>query len=186
MGNGFLVQIEDREVEVRFDTASRRVALDAMAKQYWLMKSEADCFSIDDLLAAKNQTTYWDGVRNYEARNMMRDKMKVGDLVLYYHSGANPPGVAGIGEIAREGYPDHTAFDKSDKHYDPKSNPDAPTWYMVDVKAVEKFPHYVSLPEIRALPELAEMALFKRNRLSVTPLQRMEFDVIRKMGRKKS
>lgn len=156
-----------------------------MAKQYWLMKSEADCFSIDDLFAAKNQTTHWDGIRNYEARNMMRDKIKVGDLVLYYHSNATPPGVAGIAEVTRAGYPDHSAFDKADDHFDPKSKPDNPTWYMVDVKAVEKFSHFVSLPEIRALPELSEMALFKRNRLSVTAVERMEFDVIRKLGRKK-
>ena len=154
-----------------------------MPKQYWLMKSEADCFSIDDLLAAKDQTTFWDGIRNYEARNMMRDKIKVGDLVLYYHSNAQPPGVAGIAEVVREGYPDHTAFDKNDDHFDPKSNPDKPTWYMVDLKAVEKFEHFVPLGKLRELPELAEMWLFKRNRLSVTPVTRMEFDVIRKLGK---
>ncbi len=156
-----------------------------MAKQYWLMKSEADCFSIDDLLSAKDQTTCWDGIRNYEARNMLRDKISVGDLVLYYHSNAKPAGVAGIAEVTRKGYPDHSAFDENDDHFDPKSKPENPTWYMVDVKAVEKFTHFVSLPELRALPELAEMSLFKRNRLSVTPVQRMEFDVIRKLGRRK-
>ena len=156
-----------------------------MAKQYWLMKSEADCFSIDDLFAAKDQTTYWDGIRNYEVRNMLRDLVKVGDLVLYYHSNATPSGVAGIAEVVKPGYPDHTAFEKGHEHFDPKSKPDTPTWYMVDLKAVEKFPHFVGLPELRALPELAEMGLFKRNRLSVTPVTRMEFDVIKKLGRGK-
>ena len=150
------------------------------------MKSEADCFSIDDLMAAKNQTTFWDGIRNYEARNMMRDQVKVGDLVLYYHSNADPSGVAGIAEVVKAGYPDHTAFDKDNDHFDPKSNPDKPTWYMIDLKFVEKFTHFVGLSELRALPELAEMWLFKRNRLSVTPVTRMEFDVIKKLGKKKS
>lgn len=156
-----------------------------MARQYWLMKTEADCFSIDDLLAAKNQATFWDGIRNYEVRNMLRDQVKVGDLVLFYHSNAKPPGVAGIAEVVKAGYPDHTAFEKGHEHYDPKSKPDDPTWYMVDLKAVEKFPHFVGLPELRELPELAEMGLFRRNRLSVTPVTRMEFDVIKKLGKQK-
>lgn len=152
-------------------------------KQYWLMKSEADCFSIDDLIAREDKGTCWDGIRNYEARNLMRDKVRVGDLILFYHSNANPPGVAGIAEVVREGYPDHTAFDKNDPHFDPKSKPEAPTWYMVDLKAVEKFKSFVSITQMRALPELAEMTMFKRNRLSVTPVERMHFDVIRKLGR---
>lgn len=156
-----------------------------MTKRYWLMKSEADCFSIDDLFAAPNQTTHWDGIRNYEARNMLRDDVKVGDLVLYYHSNAKPPGVAGIAEVVRAGYPDFTAFDKTNDHYDPKSKEDNPTWYMVDLKAVEKFTHYVGLPELRERPELTEMALFKRNRLSVTSVDKIEFDTIRKLGRSK-
>lgn len=156
-----------------------------MGKRYWLMKSEADCFSIDDLFAAEDQTTFWDGIRNYEARNMLRDQVKKGDLVLYYHSNAKPPGVAGIAEVVREGYPDFTAFDPDHDHYDPKSKEDNPTWYMVDLKAVEKFPHFVGLPELREKPELGEMVLFKRNRLSVTPVEKMEFEVIKKMGRKK-
>lgn len=156
-----------------------------MAKQYWLMKSEADCFSIDDLLAAENQTTFWDGIRNFEARNMLRDRVKVGDLVLYYHSNAKPPGVAGVAEVVRAGYPDFTAFDPDHDHYDPKSDPEKPTWYMVDLKAVEKFPTFVGLPELRERLELSEMVMFKRNRLSVTPVDKVEFDTIRKMGHKK-
>lgn len=154
-------------------------------KQYWLMKSEADCFSIDDLFAAENQTTFWDGIRNYEARNMLRDQVKVGDLVLYYHSNAKPPGVAGVAEVVRAGYPDFTALDPDHDHFDPKSNPDNPTWYMVDLKAVEKFPTFVGLPELRERLELSEMVMFKRNRLSVTPVDKVEFETIRKMGRKK-
>ncbi len=154
-----------------------------MAKQYWLMKSEADCFSIEDLFAAKDQTTYWDGIRNFEVRNMLRDLVKVGDLVLFYHSNGKPPGVAGVAEVVKAGYPDHTAFEKGHEHFDPKSKPEEPTWYMVDLKAVEKFPHFVGLPELKALPELKGMDLFRRNRLSVTPVKRMEFDVIRKLGR---
>lgn len=156
-----------------------------MAKQYWLMKSEADCFSIDDLLEAENQTTFWDGIRNFEARNMLRDRVKVGDLVLYYHSNAKPPGVAGVAEVVRAGYPDFTAFDPDHDHYDPKSDPEKPTWYMVDLKAVEKFPTFVGLPELRERLELSEMVMFKRNRLSVTPVDKVEFDTIRKMGHKK-
>jgi predicted RNA-binding protein with PUA-like domain len=156
-----------------------------MSKQYWLMKSEADCFSYDDLMAAENQTTHWDGIRNYEVRNMLRDDVRVGDLVLFYHSNGKPPGVAGIAEVVRPGYPDFTAFDKKHDHFDPKSKPDSPTWYMVDLKAVEKFSHFVGLPELREKPELAEMALFRRNRLSVTPVDNVEFAIIRKMGRRK-
>jgi predicted RNA-binding protein with PUA-like domain len=154
-----------------------------MAKQYWLMKSEAECFSIDDLFAAKNQTTHWDGIRNYEVRNMLRDQVKVGDLVLFYHSNGKPPGVAGIAEVMRAGYPDFTAFEKGHEHFDPKSKADNPTWYMVDLKAVEKFKHYVGLPELREISELSEMGLFRKNRLSVTPVTRMEFDVIKKLGK---
>lgn len=157
-----------------------------MEKNYWLMKSEANCFSFDDLLNAENQVTYWDGIRNYEARNFMRDKVKVGDLVLYYHSNATPSGVAGIAEVVKEGYPDHTAFDKNHEHYDAKSKESNPTWYMVDLKAVEKFKTFVGLPTLREIPELENMALFKRNRLSVTPVTPIEFKLIKKLGEAKS
>ena len=151
-------------------------------RRYWLMKSEADCFSFDDLLAAPDQTTCWDGVRNFEARNMLRDQVQVGDLVLYYHSNAFPSGVAGIAEVVRAGYPDHTAFEVGHQHYDPKSDPARPTWYMVDLKAVRRFPHFVSLNELRANPALSEMVLFKRNRLSVTPVTEAEFNEVVRMG----
>ncbi len=147
-----------------------------MARQYWLMKSEPYVYSIDDL--QRDGTTYWDGVRNYAARNIMRDRMRIGDRVLYYHSNAKPPGVAGIAEVCRESYPDHTQFDPSSKYHDPKATDENPRWFMVDVRFVEKFEREVSLPEIRATPELAEMVLVNRSRLSVQPVTQAEYDRI--------
>ena len=154
-----------------------------MAKQYWLVKSEPYVYSIDDL--ERDGTTYWDGVRNYSARNLMRDKMRVGDLVLYYHSNAAPPGVAGVAEVVRESYPDHTQFDPTSKYHDPKATEEVPRWFMVDVKFVEKFPDLVTLPEIKAEEKLSEMVLVRRARLSVQPVTREEFQLIRKWGRSK-
>ncbi len=156
-----------------------------MAKKYWLMKSEPSTFSIDDLAKSKNQTTYWDGVRNYQARNFMRDEMKKGDLVLFYHSNAKPTAVVGVCEVVKEGYPDFTAFDPEEKYYDPKSNKDRPTWYMVDIKLKEKFKKPVTLEEIKANPKLKDMKLVQRgNRLSVMPVTKKEFDEIVKMSKK--
>lgn len=153
-------------------------------KRYWLVKSEPDVFSIQDLAAAPDQSTHWDGVRNYQARNTMRDDMKKGDLVLFYHSNAKPPGVAGIAQIARESYPDHTAFDQSDAHYDPKSRPDSPTWFMVDIQFAEAFQEILSLPELKQIPELADMVLLQKgSRLSVQPVTAAQFTLIRKLGR---
>lgn len=138
---------------------------------YWLMKSEPEAFGIDDLAAAPDRTTHWDGVRNYQARNMLRDQMQVGDQVLFYHSNSDPPGVVGIAEVVRGGYPDHTAFDPDDPHYDPKSDPDDPRWYMVDVRLVRKLTRTITLTELKQRPELAELALVRRgNRLSVMPV----------------
>ena len=154
-----------------------------MAKRYWLMKSEEDVYSIRDL--EEEGTTCWEGVRNYEARNIMRDQMKVGDGVLFYHSNTNPPGVAGLARVVKTGYPDHFAFDKKNPYYDPKSDPDNPRWYMVDVEFVEAFPEVVSLEEVKNTPELSEMTLVKRARLSVPPVEKEEFALIRKMGRRK-
>lgn len=154
-----------------------------MAKRYWLMKSEEEVYSIGDL--EEEGTTCWEGVRNYEARNIMRDQMKVGDGILFYHSNANPPGVAGLAEVAKAAYPDHFAFEKKSRYYDPKSDPGNPRWFMVDVAFVERFQEVVSLNEIRAVPELGEMALVKRARLSVQPVRKEEFQLLRKMGRKK-
>ncbi|MGK9369246.1 EVE domain-containing protein [Melioribacter sp. Ez-97] len=151
--------------------------------KYWLVKSEPDVFSIDDLAKSKNQTTYWDGVRNYQARNYMRDEMKKGDKVIFYHSNTKPPAAVGVCEVVKEGYPDFTAFDPDDKHYDPKSKKENPAWYMVDIKLVKKFPKAVTLDEIKQNPKLKNMKLVQRgNRLSVMPVTKEEFDVIVRMG----
>jgi len=154
-----------------------------MAKQYWLMKSEEDVYSIRDM--ERDGTTCWEGVRNYEARNLMRDKMKVGDEVLFYHSNAKPPGVAGIVQVSKPAYPDHFAFDRKNPYFDPKSDPENPRWFMVDVDFVEAFQEVVSLNDIKAHPDLGEMTLVKRARLSVQPVTKKEFGVIRKMGRRR-
>lgn len=146
---------------------------------YWLVKSEPEVFSIDDLAACEHQTTHWDGVRNYQARNFMRDDMKIGDLVLFYHSNSKPPAVAGIARIVCEGYVDHTAFDKNDDHYDPKSKPEAPAWIMVDIQLVKKFLRPITLPELRTMKPLAKMTLLQRgSRLSVQPVSAIEFKTI--------
>ncbi len=138
---------------------------------YWLMKSEPNEFSIDDLKASPRRTAGWDGVRNYQARNMMRDQMKKGDQVFFYHSNCEVPGIVGIAEVVREGYPDMTAFDPDDKHYDPKSDPDAPRWFQVDVRFVRKTRRVIPLAELRADPALEGLALVRRgNRLSVMPV----------------
>ncbi|ANE55585.1 EVE domain-containing protein [Methylomonas sp. DH-1] len=139
--------------------------------RYWLMKSEPETFGIDDLCARPQQTEHWDGVRNYQARNMMRDEMKIGDQIFFYHSNCDEPGIVGIAEVARESYPDFTAFDPDDKHFDPKSNPDKPTWFMVDVKFVRKLSRTISLRELKTKSELGELALLRRgNRLSIMPV----------------
>lgn len=138
---------------------------------YWLFKSEPDEFSIDDLAQRPNQTEPWDGVRNYQARNMMRDQMRCGDQGFFYHSNAKPPGIVGIVEIVKEAYPDHTAFDQHNKHYDPKSDPEQPRWFMVEVKLVRQLTRLISLNELREQTALAEFPLVRRgNRLSVMPV----------------
>ncbi|WED43610.1 EVE domain-containing protein [Legionella cardiaca] len=148
--------------------------------RYWLMKSEPDCFSIDDLRNASNQTTHWDGVRNYQARNFMRNDMAVGDQVFFYHSNCNPPGIIGIAEVTSKAYPDHTAFDPESEHPDPKSTPSNPRWYMVDIRFKEKFKKLISLDMLRQYPQLENMVLLRRgNRLSVLPVAKEEWDFIR-------
>jgi predicted RNA-binding protein with PUA-like domain len=147
-------------------------------KQYWLMKSEPDAFSIDDLRNAPRQTTCWDGVRNYQARNYMR-AMKVGDQVLFYHSNADPPAIVGIAEVVRTAYPDPTQFDKKDKHYDPASDPAHPRWDMVDIRFVRKFSTPLPLDLLRKQPELKGMELLRKgSRLSVQPVRPSEWAVI--------
>ena len=151
-------------------------------RRYWLIKSEPSVFSFDDLLAAPRRTTSWDGVRNYAARNFMRDGMKKGDRCFFYHSNAEPPCIAGVCEVVKEGYPDKTAFDPSDSHYDPRSKVDSPTWYMVDVKAVKPLRNPVSLAVIKADSRLAEMALLCTSRLSVVPVTAKEWRHLCKLG----
>lgn len=148
-----------------------------MAKQYWLMKSEPDVYSIDDL--ERDGSTCWEGVRNYKARNNMR-AMKVGDEVLYYHSNAKPPGVVGIARVCRESYPDHYALDEKSKYFDPKSDPDKPRWFMVDVEFVAKAEEPLGLPEIKEDAKLSDMELVRYGRLSVQSVKPAEFERVRK------
>jgi predicted RNA-binding protein with PUA-like domain len=138
---------------------------------YWLMKSEPEAFSIDDLQAMPDQTEHWDGVRNYQARNMMRDDMKEGDLVFFYHSNCKEPGIVGIMQVVREGYPDFTAFDPESKYFDPKSDPANPRWIMVDINFVRTLKRLLSLTELKQYDELTGMQLLRKgNRLSITPV----------------
>jgi predicted RNA-binding protein with PUA-like domain len=154
-----------------------------MALRHWLVKSEPGTYSIDDL--ARDRRTRWDGVRNYQARNYLRDEMRPGDLVLFYHSSAEPAGVAGIARVAGESYPDPAAFDKRSKHHDPQSDPAKPTWYVVDVDFVEKLPRFVPLAELRETKGLDGMVVLKRGvRLSVQPVSRKHFDLVVRMGRR--
>ena len=151
-----------------------------MAK-YWLMKSEPSVFSIDDL--AREGKTHWDGVRNFQARNFMRDGMKLGDKVLFYHSNADETGVAGVAEICREAYPDFSAWDPNDSHFDPKTKKDDPTWMMVDIAFVEKFPRIVTLHEMKDAPELTGMTVIQKgSRLSVQSVSKEHFEAVRKMA----
>ena len=157
-----------------------------MMKKYWLVKSEPDAFSFNDLKKSKNQITYWDGVRNYQARNFLRDEMKKGDQVLFYHSNCDLLAVMGICEVVKEGYPDHTQFDQDNDHYDPKADPKNPAWFMVDVKFAKDFKTPVTLDAVKSNPKLKNMKLIARgNRLSVMPVTKEEFEEISRMGEKK-
>ena len=148
-----------------------------MPKLYWLMKSEPEEYSISDL-ESEEETCFWDGVRNYQARNLMRS-MKAGDGVFFYHSVAKPPGIAGIARVCREAYPDHTQFEPEDKHYDPKSDPENPRWSMVDIEFVTKFEQLIPLPALREMADLEGMALLQRGqRLSVQPVTAGEWKII--------
>jgi len=149
--------------------------------QYWLLKSEPESFSIDDLACAPRKTTAWDGVRNYQARNFIRDQMKVGDQALFYHSSCDVPGVVGVVSVAKTAYPDHTQFDSKHHHYDPDSKAEAPRWYMMDVKLQRKLKRPITLDELRQHhhKQLKDLAILKRgNRLSVTPVSKSEWDFI--------
>ncbi len=153
-----------------------------MSKRYWLLKSEPEAFSIQDLARAPKQTTAWDGVRNYQARNLLRDELAVSDGVLFYHSNAEPSGVAGTAVVVGKAHPDLTQFDPQDDHCDPASDPGAPRWFSVDVKLDSIFKRFVPLPELRAVPALHNMVLFARSRLSVQPVTAAEWAIIVKLG----
>lgn len=154
-----------------------------MAKHYWLMKSEPGVFSIDDLQREKK--TCWDGVRNYQARNFMRDTMQVGDEVLFYHSNAKPSGVAGMARICKQGYPDFSAWDKKSKYFDPKSPQDKPTWYMVDLAFVERFPAVLPLERLKQDPALSGMMVIQKgSRLSVQPVAKKHFERVIQLAHK--
>lgn len=146
---------------------------------YWLMKSEPDVFSIDDLRAMPGKTDHWEGVRNYQVRNMMRDQMKVGDQAFFYHSSCKEPGIAGIVSIVREGYPDPTAFNPEARYYDPGSKPEAPRWYTVDVRYKRKLKRPISLAELKTHDALEDLPLLRRgNRLSILPLSEIHWNYI--------
>ncbi len=150
-----------------------------MSIRHWLMKSEPDTFSLDHLAAMPNRTTMWDGVRNYQARNMLRDDMQRGDLAFFYHSNCAEPGVVGIVEVVRAAYPDPSAFDPESPYFDPKSDPDKPRWYVVDVRLKQRLKRTITLGALKAAPELAGMALVRRgNRLSVLPVTPAEWNFI--------
>jgi len=150
-------------------------------KRYWLMKCEPGAYSIDDL--ERDGESSWEGVRNFQARNLLRDEVKVGDGVLFYASNAEPSGVTGIAEVSREGYPDPFAFRRGHKYHDPQSDPQQPTWYAVDIRFVEKFPEIVPLATLKAAPGLAGMRVVQKgSRLSVQPVTAPEFEIVRRLG----
>jgi predicted RNA-binding protein with PUA-like domain len=155
-----------------------------MPTRHWLVKSEPDAYSIDDL--AREKRAAWTGVRNYKARNFLRDEMSVGDLALFYHSSADPPGVVGVARVSRAGYPDVTAFDRKSDTFDPKSDASKPAWFAVDLEFVEKLPRIVPLAELKATKDLAGMLVVQKvMRLSVQPVEKKHFDAVLKMARKK-
>lgn len=150
---------------------------------YWLFKSEPDAFSIDDLKAMKGRKDHWDGIRNYQARNLMRDEMVKGDLGFFYHSSCKVPGIVGVVEVVKEAYPDHTAWDPDSKYYDPKSSPDNPRWVMVDVKFRQKFAEVISLERLRTVSKLDDMVLLRKgSRLSIQPVSKAHWNRINKLS----
>lgn len=154
-----------------------------MTQQYWLVKSEPESFSLADLKKAPQQTTYWDGVRNYQARNYLRDSMKLGDGVLYYHSNTEAPAIVGAAKVVREGYPDDTQFDAKSNYFDADATPDKPRWYRVDIQYMCEFKTPLTLSYLREIPELAGMQLLKKgNRLSVMAVSAAEWDVVMRVA----
>jgi len=144
-------------------------------RRYWLLKSEPSSFSFDDLCKRPDRTEHWDGVRNFQAQKFLKEEIRVGDRAFFYHSNIKEPAVVGIVEVVREGYPDWTALDPQSDHFDPRSTPVHPIWYMIDVRAVAKLPRPVTLAELKTLPPLTGMVLFSRGRLSVQPVREEEW-----------
>ena len=158
-----------------------------LKRKYWLFKSEPDEFSLDHLARSPRKTEFWDGVRNYQARNMLRDEIKRGDGVLFYHSNVAEPSIVGVAEVVVEGAPDPTAFDPKDKHFDPKSDPAQPRWYGVEIRHVETFSNPLSRDALRAVSALAEMYVLRRGmRLSIQPVTAAEWKTVVRLGRKKT
>ena len=156
-------------------------------QKYWLLKTEPESFSIHDLAASPKKTTFWSGVRNYQARNFLRDEMHAGDEVLFYHSGGEQPAIVGTAVVVREGYPDHTAWDPSDSHFDAKANLANPIWQMVDIKLQEIFAEPLSLEALRGVKALQNMELLRRgSRLSVQPVKKSEFEAVMKLAKRKA
>ena len=155
-----------------------------MQQHFWLMKSEPNCYSFDDLLTGNSeQTTCWDGVRNYQARNLMRDDIKIGDGVLFYHSNIKEPAIVGIARVVREGYPDHTALDPRNDHFDPKASDAKPIWCMVDIQAVAPLPFPINRETLRQHPVLSAMDVLRRgNRLSVQPVSKQHWAAVLDLG----
>lgn len=150
---------------------------------YWLFKSEPNCYSFADLLAEPDRGTGWDGVRNFQARNLLRDRVKAGDGVLFYHSGAEPPAIAGLAEVSREAHPDPTAFDPDAEHHDPKSDPTTPTWFQVTIRAVRPIEPPLTLPYLRTIAELSGMELLRKgSRLSIQPVTPAEWQTILRLA----
>jgi predicted RNA-binding protein with PUA-like domain len=149
---------------------------------YWLFKTEPGCFSFEDLKSRPDQTEPWDGVRNFQARNFLRDAVRPGDRILFYHSNIPEPAVVGLAQVARAGYPDSTALDPQGEHFDPKATPDKPIWYMVDVRFYKDLPRSVTLEQIKQNPLLADMPLVKRSRLSIQPVTAEEWQAVLAMA----
>ncbi|GFO58455.1 EVE domain-containing protein [Geomonas silvestris] len=152
------------------------------APRYWLFKSEPSSFSLSDLKNRPDATEHWDGVRNFQARNFLRDEIKVGDLVFFYHSNIPEPAIVGIAQVVREGYPDFVAWDPQSNYFDPRSTPEKPVWFMVDVRFVSELPRPVTLNELKEIPELAQLPLLNRSRLSIQPVSAEAWDLILRLA----
>lgn len=162
---------------------AKKKSTDKPARQYWLFKSEPEAYSITHLANEPTKTTFWFGVRNYQARNLLRDTIQLGDRVLFYHSNANPMAIVGTAEVIRTGYPDHTAFEPQHQYYDPKSNPDSPRWFMVDIRLLQVFPQPVTRDDLKACSDLCDMMVIRPGaRLSIQPVTAAEWQTVHRLA----